>query len=190
MAELKFLQQSSTVLWCLIWTAHSLCFYDVLCFIWTAGQRLNLSSFLGHGCWCGYDAFIAVAKQEEALGISMAPSCHGCISGQAGEEMAHSGLPSDAIPCAEWAPDRVGGLEKHFHSSVLTSRDQMWWIRRTNFFLGFSITSFWVSVISPSFPSRVTVGLMEFLQRSKYQHSSVKCHPPEWMKLQGSFTPE
>lgn len=39
-------------------------------------------------------------------------------------------------------------------------------------------TSFWVlefllSVMSPSFPSRVTVGLMEFLQSSKCHHSSV-----------------
>ncbi|RLW11634.1 hypothetical protein DV515_00001508, partial [Chloebia gouldiae] len=71
------------------------------------GQRLNLSSFLGHGSWYGYVAFISVAKQEGAHGIYMAPSCHGCISGQAGEEIARSGLPSDAIPCAEWTPDSL-----------------------------------------------------------------------------------
>lgn len=136
-----------------------------------AGQGLNLSSSLGHGCWYGYVAFTAVAKQEEARGICMAPFCHGCVSGQAGEEMAHSGLPTDAIPCAEWAPDRVCGLEKHFHSSALTSRDQMWWIRRDNFFLCFSLPG--LSDIFPSFPSRVTVGLTEFLQRSKCQHTSV-----------------
>lgn len=104
-----------------------------------AGQRLSLSSFLGHGCWYGYLASIAAAKQEEAHGICMAPFCHGCISGQAGEEMARSGLPTEAIPCAEWAPDRVCGLEKHFRSSILTSGDQTLWIRRDDFFLGFRV---------------------------------------------------
>lgn len=112
--------------------------------------------------------------------------CHGCISGQAGQEMARSGLPIEAIPCAEWAPDRVCGLEKHFRSSVLTSGDQMLWIRRDDFFLGFRVPA--LSYI-PKFSLKGycwSDGIF-----AKIQMSSQQCHPPECLLLlQGSFTPE
>lgn len=73
------------------------------------------------------------------MGICVAPFCHGCISGQTGDETAHSCFHTDAIPCAEWAPAGACGLEKYSHPSVLTSGDQVLRMRGHNFFRSFRL---------------------------------------------------
>ena len=112
------------------------------------------------------------------MGICMAPFCHGCISGQAGEEMAHSCLHTDAIP--EWAPAGACGLEKYFHPSVLTSGDQVLLIRRDNFFLSFRLHGLsYVTQLS------LTGDCLSDGVFAKIQMSARQCQPPECPQARG-----
>lgn len=156
------MQPISGVLWCFIWTARGQGQQDKGCPLpqlifgmQVAGTAMLLS--------------LKLQSERKPMGICMAPFCPGCISGQTGEEMAHSCLHTDAIRCAKWAPARACGLEKYFHPLVLSSGDQVLWIQRDNF-LSFRLHCLsYVTQLS----SRVIVCLMEFLQRSNCQPSSV-----------------
>lgn len=149
-----------------------------------AGQKLSLSSFLGHGCWYGYAAFAGVAKQEKHVEFAWHHFVMAAFLGKLVKRWLIQASP-EPMPCAEWAPDRVCGLEKHFHSSVLTSGDQMQWIRRDKFFLCFRL---------PCLSDIPKSSLKGYCKSdgifAKIQMSAQQFHPPECLLLlQGSFTP-
>lgn len=175
MSELKLLQQTSAVLWCFIWTAQGQSQQD----------RSSASArSWGHGCWYGYTAFTGVAKQEKHVEFAWHHFVMAAFLGKLVKRWLIQASP-EPMPCAEWAPDNVCGLEKHFHSSVLTSGDQMQWIRRDKFFLCFRL---------PCLSDIPKSSLKGYCKSdgifAKIQMSAQQFHPPECLLLlQGSFTP-
>lgn len=85
MADLTVLQQTSEVLWCFIWTAHGQSQQD---------KGFPLPQLIFRMRVAGTATLLSLQLQSKRkhMGICLAPFCHSCISGQAGEEMAHSGL--------------------------------------------------------------------------------------------------